>query len=278
MQVSPCLGPSPNLANNYPNPIILSSNDQTTVTLHTNGPPSANAGTNQQVKAGTPVIFNATQSISEGNDPTYTWTFLDGTEKTLTGIIANYTFNNTGTFPVELTVQDSIGSDSANVTIIVISASAKAPTIVISGNTNIVSNPITFSIDNSTLRNVPVQSYLWNVGVQQGPADNTEANVTWAYSTAGTYNVSVTITYTDGIQDLSSTTVTIGSPSPTSSSSSTSSTSNPDNTNSPNPNSTDNTQTTNGASSPLPTTVLGIIIAVTIFVLAGSVFWLRNKT
>ncbi len=63
--------------------------------------------------AGTQVTLNGCKSFSAGNNPTYTWTFTDGVKQTLTGIIANHTFNTAGNYPVVLTVQDSFGSDNS---------------------------------------------------------------------------------------------------------------------------------------------------------------------
>ncbi|MCW4025002.1 MAG: PKD domain-containing protein [Candidatus Bathyarchaeota archaeon] len=94
----------------------------------TAGPPIASAGDNKTVVQGTPVILNASRTVSVGNDTTYTWTFTDGTAQTLTGMIATYTFNNTGTYDILLTVQDSYGTDDASVTIKVKKDTTASPT------------------------------------------------------------------------------------------------------------------------------------------------------
>ncbi len=87
------------------------------VSLVLPGPPTANAGTEQTVPVGTTVVFNGSQSVSSGANATYTWTFTDGTQQTLTGKIANYTFNNPGNYTVTLTVTDSLGTDNSTVLI-----------------------------------------------------------------------------------------------------------------------------------------------------------------
>jgi len=121
------LGPNPNNATTgAPHPIITPTSDSatTTVSLTIVGPPTANAGENQTVPVGTQVVLNASKSISTGTGTTYTWAFMDVTQQSLTGMIANYTFNSPGTYNITLTVQDSLGSDKSYVTITVQNATA----------------------------------------------------------------------------------------------------------------------------------------------------------
>jgi PKD repeat protein len=157
------------------------------VTLaYTSGPPIANAGKNQTVTQGTQVIFNASKTISVGNYTLYTWTFTEGTAQTLNGVIANYTFANPGNYTVNLTVQDSYGTDTS--------------TMIITVNPT----PYTYS---------PTPTPI--------PTD-TDSSIT---------------------------------PSPK----------------------TGDAQTTSGSSG-LPLTIIGILCAVTVFVMSGSVFWLRKRS
>ena len=142
------LGPNPNNATTgTPHPVITPASDSatTTVSLIIAGPPTANAGENQTVPLGTGVILNASKSISTGTGTTYTWTFMDVTQQNLTGMIANYTFNNPGTYNITLTVQDSLGNDTSYVTITVqnpipmvimatVASSGASISLAISGN------------------------------------------------------------------------------------------------------------------------------------------------
>jgi PKD repeat protein len=88
-----------------PHPIITPSSPTSTalVSLIIPGPPTANAGREQTVNAGTPVTFNASQSISTGNGTSYEWTFTDGAMQNLTGQVINYTFDTPGNYTVTLT-------------------------------------------------------------------------------------------------------------------------------------------------------------------------------
>jgi len=255
----------------------ISGTSQTTVTIHTGAPPTANAGPNRTVPKGTTVVFNASQSVSEGNNLTYTWTFTDKTQQTLTGMIASYFFNNPGTFNVELTVQDSIGTGTSNATIIVTNETLTPISIVISGVTPgspiPVGQDITFEVDNSTLRSVPIKNCLWEMGDNTEPKTTTNPVEEHAYSSAGTYNVTVTIYYTDGVDQTGSKTVTIGQ---TSSTSTPSTTAQPGTSANPTYSSSPTLQAQNDQSLAIPSTVLAILIGVTAFIMVGSVLWLRR--
>ena len=146
LSVISLLGPNPNNATTgTPHPVITPASDSATATvsLVIVGHPTANAGENQTVPLGTQVVLNASKSISTGTGTTYTWTFMDVTQQTLTGMIVNYTFNNPGTYNITLTVQDSLGNDTSSViitvqnaipTTIIVTTSNGTISLAISGN------------------------------------------------------------------------------------------------------------------------------------------------
>jgi PKD repeat protein len=146
LSVISLLGPNPNNATTgTPHPVITPASDSATATvsLVIVGHPTANAGENQTVPLGTQVVLNASKSISTGTGTTYTWTFMDVTQQTLTGMIVNYTFNNPGTYDIALTVQDSLGNDTSSViitvqnaipTTIIVTTSNGTISLAISGN------------------------------------------------------------------------------------------------------------------------------------------------
>jgi PKD repeat protein len=164
--------------------IPSSSSATTTVSLQAaDGPPIVDAGKNQTVTQGTQVTFDGSKTIVSGDDPTYTWTFTDGTAQNLTGVTATYTFNNPGNYTVTLTVTDSLGTGTDTM-LITVTESETTPT----------ATPTPSSLDPGATQNP-------NGGGQQS-------------------NSSVTT---------------------------------------------------------LPPTILGILVALTIFVLAGATFWLRRN-
>jgi len=80
--------------------------------------PIANAGPDQLVVNGTTVTFDGTGSTDNLGIVNYTWTFIDNTPKTLTGICPSYTFNTPGNYTVTLKVIDAVGNyDTDTVTI-----------------------------------------------------------------------------------------------------------------------------------------------------------------
>ncbi len=263
--------------------IALASNTVTSsVTLHINGPPTAHAGQNQTVSQGTQVTFNASKSISMGTDSSYTWTFQDnGTQQTLTGQIATYTFNKSGKYTVTLTVTDSLGTDSSSVTITVVRTTQTPITLTLlgiaSGQSAPVNQPITIAVDEDTLQGLPISHCIWTFGDRDSFIRNTNLTVSHIYANAGQYTVSVNVTYTDNSVDTGAITFQVGNgssnPAATQGPDSTSNpTSKPDETT----NSNDNSSTLNSVT--LPPTILAILIVTSAVILSGSVFWLRKQT
>jgi PKD repeat protein len=71
--------------------------------------PTADAGPDQTVDVETTVTFNASASYDpDGTVVSYEWDFGDGTRGT--GVIANHTYTNPGTYTVTLTVKDAAGN------------------------------------------------------------------------------------------------------------------------------------------------------------------------
>ncbi|MDD4307947.1 MAG: PKD domain-containing protein [Thermoplasmata archaeon] len=97
-----------------------SDTDTMTVTVTDNTAPSANAGADQSVSAGTTVTFDGSASTDNVGVVNFTWTFTDGASVTLYGLAPDYQFNNAGTITVTLTVSDATGNtdnDTMTVTV-----------------------------------------------------------------------------------------------------------------------------------------------------------------
>lgn len=127
-------GPTATNAEPGTNPLITPANTSSTATvsLIIPGPPTANAGLEQTVAAGTTVTLNGSGSVSTGSNASYTWTFTDaGKLQTLSGITANYTFNNAGNYTVTLRVTDSLGTSNAT-TLIIVTGTLASPTPYVS--------------------------------------------------------------------------------------------------------------------------------------------------
>jgi PKD repeat protein len=277
------LGPNQNNATTgTAHPIITPASDlaMTTISLVIVGPPTANAGEDQSVQEGTRVVLNASESISTGTGTTYIWTFMDVTQQTLTGMIANYTFNNPGIYSITLTVQDSLGSDESNVTITVqnVTTTIRATTssgtsiyFAISGNitssqmsdvtlatsqsinTTTVSFTLTGQDGTTGFGNITIPRSAIAYGItpttfidgqaaqEQGYLEDKDNYYVWYTTQFSTHEISIVFA-----------TVTLTPATPTT------------------------TPTVESFS--FPPTILGILIILTIFVLGGSSLWLRKRT
>jgi hypothetical protein len=249
----------PNALYGAPNPLITpTSNSSTaTVTLLINGAPAANAGQDQEVRQGTLVIFNGSNSVQIGSNPIYKWSFVDnGTLKTLEGVIANYTFNTPGIYNVTLTLSDSLGSDNSSVTITVKPYPKPTAIIILQGITTgqnaSVGQSITFNGSESyEEENGTIVSYVWNMGDGIGIGKN--QTITYAYALSGNYTVTLTVFDANNNTAIASTEINV-------------------------------VKTSSSITAPiqdsssLPLVILAIMVLVTIFVCGGSIFWLRKRT
>ncbi len=140
-------------------------------------PPSANAGSDQNVFLGTTVSFDGSGSTDNVEVVNFTWTFTDITAQTLYGIGASYTFDNIGVFEITLTVKDASGNSGTDV--MKVSVTDIPPGGSISG---IVKDEKGNPISNATVRLVGT-TYLTLTG------ENGEFTL-WNIP-PGTYNLSV---------------------------------------------------------------------------------------
>ena len=81
-------------------------------------PPVADAGPDQTFEEGTLVTFDGSGSSDNMGITNYTWTFMDMTPQTLTGVNPTYTFATLGAHTITLKVTDAAGNyDTDTVTI-----------------------------------------------------------------------------------------------------------------------------------------------------------------
>jgi len=155
-------------------------------------------------------MFDASSSTPDGGeliDPTsYAWDFGDGFFGT--GMITNHTYADPGTYMVTLNVTDSEGlSDTMSKSVTV----SKAPVadFTYSPLSPLVGEVVTFNASTSTPDGGTIISYDWDFG------DFTTASgmvVTHAYSVEGNYTVTLTITDSEGLSDMTSKSITVRKP------------------------------------------------------------------
>ncbi|MCW4005182.1 MAG: PKD domain-containing protein [Candidatus Bathyarchaeota archaeon] len=266
---------SPNTQGNpsFPAPYITPVSDSFTgaVTLIVPGPPVASAGKDQTVPQGTSVVLNGSQSISTGENPIYTWTFMDGTVQTLEGELVDYVFDASGDHEVTLTITDSLGTDSDTVTITALDT--LPPVAVISSDGAPVSQPVTLDVGGSILldgsrsydpENGTIIAYHWDPGNKD---IGTTVTKNCTYLTAGTYTVLLTVFDAERNNSTASVTVYVGQTSDASGS--------PGNTYAPSQN--PNQSPAQESFAAMPPAMIGILVAVTVFTLAGSISWLKKR-
>jgi len=157
-------------------------------------PPIANAGLNIKTDENQEIQFDASKSTDNFEISEYNWVFTDITTKTLEGINPKYIFETPGTYNVVLTVVDSSGNrDSDNLVVSVIDVTkpnAQAGKDV----TSYVRNA--FNLDGSdSTDNTEITLYEWDLG--DGSKKEGE-KITHTYNNAGTYNITLTVTDSEG--------------------------------------------------------------------------------
>lgn len=165
-----------------------------------NGPYSGQVGANIQ-------FSSAGSTDPDGTIVSYSWAFGDGATSNQTN--PTHAYATAGTYTVTLTVTDNDGASDGDSAISTISA---APVnIPPSANANgpyagQIGDNIQFSSAGSTDPDGTIVSYAWTFG--DGAVSN-QANPTHAYTSVGTFNVTLTVTDNDGASDGDSTTSTI---------------------------------------------------------------------
>jgi PKD repeat protein len=164
----------------------IGSKTQTVTTVHT-APSAAFTST----VANLAVSFNAATSkaFDAATITGYSWDFGDKTSGT--GVRPNHTYNSVGTFKVLLTVTDSLGSTDTFTGTVTTLATHANPT---ASFTNTPSNlTVAFDGTSSTAADsATITDYVWNYG--DGTPAGSGATPSHTYATAGTYQVTLTVT------------------------------------------------------------------------------------
>ncbi|MDP1858925.1 MAG: PKD domain-containing protein [Gemmatimonadaceae bacterium] len=184
-----------------------------TVSGSSNQGPVARANGPYIGSAGMPVTFSSTQSTDpDGTIASYRWDFGDGTNSALPSPAKVYAA--AGSYVATLTVTDDKGASARDEARVTITASAggganQPPIARISAPTSApAATVVTLSGTQSTDADGTIASYAWTFGDGSGAAGPT---VTKSFSTAGTYNVVLTVTDDKGATGSAQHTVTITS-------------------------------------------------------------------
>jgi PKD repeat protein len=188
-------------------PVTLTVSDGTHTATATEqvtviGPPTASFTMPQPAIAEAPTTFDASNSTDAGTTLNYSWTFSDG--GTPTGVSPSHTFASAGTYSVTLTVSNGLGESSSPDTQQVTVVGPIAASFSASPDPTPVGSSVAFDASGSTDPGATVTGYSWNFGDGTTGSGRTASH---AYTAAGTYTA--TLTVTDGFGQSSSTTHTI---------------------------------------------------------------------
>jgi hypothetical protein len=165
-----------------------SSNGGTTTATVDSIKPTANAGSDLTVNEDTSMALDGSGSRDNVGIASYTWTFKDGTDKTLTGKKPSYTFNTPGVYNITLSVKDAAGNTATDlVTVTVLDVTQ--PVAEGGQDQNIQMGKAVRFDAGTSIDNVGVTTYEWDFG---DGVKATDSNVTHTYANAGTYTVTLT--------------------------------------------------------------------------------------
>ncbi|MDN3688840.1 PKD domain-containing protein [Cyclobacterium jeungdonense] len=155
------------------------------------------------------VNFTGANSTDAEGEVTYLWDF--GTGVTTTQANPEYTFATAGTYEVSLTVTDELGA--SNVDAVSIEVAANQPPVAVAEadiTSGLAPLRVNFTGFNSTDAEGEV-TYLWDFGTG---VTTTQANPEYTFATAGTYEVSLTVTDELGASDVATVSIEVGANQP----------------------------------------------------------------
>ncbi|NQU41894.1 PKD domain-containing protein [bacterium] len=198
-------------------PGLLSGFDETDVTIITNQPPAVDAGGPYAGDEGSAISFDGSGSSDpDGDSPlTFEWEFEGG--GTASGPTASYTWDDEGTYEVELTVTDPSGASSQ--TLVYATVSNVAPTLTVGAmSTELTADASTGS---GSFSDPGADSWTLTVDYDDGTVLTTNNapegafTLSHAYADDGVYTVTVTVDDNDGGVTTATTTATILNRAPT---------------------------------------------------------------
>jgi len=143
----------------------------------------------------------------------YAWDFGDGNTTTTTNAAIVYAYLREGNYTIKLTVTDNDGFTDTAIQMIRI---RNYPTTIFeySPNNPLVGNPVAFDASSSSPKGGMILNYAWDFG--DGNTTTTTSPVTYhAYALIGNYSVTLTVTDSEGLSSVASTTVNISPKGPT---------------------------------------------------------------
>jgi PKD repeat protein len=180
--------------------------DTIAITVTDITPPYANAGISQTTHEAIPFLFNASESLDNMGIVSYSWTFLDGSLQTLTGVAPTYTFATPGVYSVTLNVTDAAGNWATDT--IAITVTIEVPTAE-AGLDQVVEEDTVIMLNGSASWDAQsLASYIWSFvdGTLQtlnGP------NHVYTFTDPGLYTVTLTVSDSYGTEATDTLQITV---------------------------------------------------------------------
>ena len=154
-------------------------------------PTAAFTADNQAGTAPLTVVFT---DQSTGTAPfTYAWDFTNDGTRDSTSQNPSFTYQNTGTYTVKLTVTNAVGSDGETKSgYITVTELPVAPVAAFTVDKQTGNTPLTVRFTDQSTGTSPL-SYAWDFD-NDGITDSTVKSPTFIYATEGTYTVNFTVT------------------------------------------------------------------------------------
>lgn len=167
--------------------------------------PIAEGGADSTIDQASSVTLDGTSSSDNIGIASYSWSFVDGTTKTLSGGKPTYVFDNSGVFAITLTVSDEAGNRATDT--VAITVLDRTNPVASVGSDRSVEVGIAASFDGSgSSDNVGIVSYEWDFG---DGTTGTGKTTTHTYANKGIHTVTLTVKDAAGNAGTSSLTVTV---------------------------------------------------------------------
>ncbi len=181
-----------------------------------NQPPVADAGGPYTGPEGSPVILDASSSTDlDNNIVEYAWDLDNDNVYEATGITAQVTYNDNGAFQVGLKVTDVYGETSTDIAeVIIANVLPVVDTLNIPDSVN-AGDSFSVNADFSDPGLDDTFTAVWDWGngeTSAGILSNRAVTGSYAYSSAGNYTVTLTITDDDGGEGSQSASITVIQP------------------------------------------------------------------
>ncbi|MGQ9587657.1 MAG: PKD domain-containing protein [Thermoplasmata archaeon] len=187
----------------------LTDTDEVVITVIDDVNPVARAGNDVTITLGDTLHFDGSASTDNVGIVSWTWTFTDGTPKTLTGETVDYVFTTTGAHVVTLTVEDAGGNSGTDTLVVSVNAPNEAPVANAGSDQTVEAGTmVTFNGAGST-DDVGITNYTWTFTYDGEPKTLYGASPKFLFEIAGTYTVTLTVRDGGGLTDTDTVTITV---------------------------------------------------------------------